>query len=183
MPAQAERLVHEHLLNPAEYAPGSVEVQLLDHLHQPERTELGSPPLLARPGVDHHQLAVAGGLGRYGYADLAARRRERFAGLIRNAGFWEYFDAGDGSGCGSPDFSWSAALAIELLAGFRPRKGARCDILHQPLENSDPARNYLDNVTLKFYSHSSLYCPHPALPRLPKMGLSEKVDTKNVLIG
>jgi hypothetical protein len=35
-------------------------------------------------------------------------------GLMEGAGFREYYDPRDGSGCGSTDFSWSAALALEL---------------------------------------------------------------------
>jgi len=60
---------------------------------------------------------VTDGLRRYGYqaqADAISRDSLR---LIRETGFWEYFNAANGSGCGSPEFSWSAALTIELLEG------------------------------------------------------------------
>ncbi|MFD0887795.1 hypothetical protein ACFQ08_24910, partial [Streptosporangium algeriense] len=36
--------------------------------------------------------------------------------LVRQAGFRECFDPFDGSGRGSRDFSWSAALTLDLLA-------------------------------------------------------------------
>jgi glycogen debranching enzyme len=36
--------------------------------------------------------------------------------LVRQSGFREYFDPFDGSGRGSHDFSWSAALILDLLA-------------------------------------------------------------------
>jgi glycogen debranching enzyme len=36
--------------------------------------------------------------------------------LVRQSGFREYFDPFDGSGRGSHDFSWSAALVLDLLA-------------------------------------------------------------------
>lgn len=39
--------------------------------------------------------------------------------LVRQSGFREYFDPFDGTGCGSHDFSWSAALVLDLLATRR----------------------------------------------------------------
>jgi hypothetical protein len=56
-------------------------------------------------------------LERYGYEALAAQLRGDTLELITRHGFWEYYDPRDGSGCGSPEFSWTAALAIELLSG------------------------------------------------------------------
>jgi glycogen debranching enzyme len=55
------------------------------------------------------------GLKRYGYDDLAGRIRQDTLRLIEASGFREYYDARDGSGCGSTDFSWSAALTIEMI--------------------------------------------------------------------
>lgn len=43
--------------------------------------------------------------------------------LVRQSGFREYFDPFDGGGRGSHDFSWTAALLLDLLAG-RPVPGA-----------------------------------------------------------
>jgi glycogen debranching enzyme len=37
--------------------------------------------------------------------------------LVRQAGFRECFDPFDGTGRGCRDFSWSAALTLDLLAG------------------------------------------------------------------
>jgi glycogen debranching enzyme len=39
--------------------------------------------------------------------------------LIRQSGFREYFDPFDGTGRGSHDFSWSAALVLDLLGSKR----------------------------------------------------------------
>jgi glycogen debranching enzyme len=39
--------------------------------------------------------------------------------LVRQSGFREYFDPFDGTGRGSHDFSWSAALVLDLLASRR----------------------------------------------------------------
>ncbi|HSL28877.1 MAG TPA: hypothetical protein VK900_06715, partial [Anaerolineales bacterium] len=57
---------------------------------------------------------VIEGLRRYGYDDLAGTIRQDSLSLMEGAGFREYYDPRDGSGCGSTDFSWSAALALEL---------------------------------------------------------------------
>jgi hypothetical protein len=54
------------------------------------------------------------GLQRYGYDQLVETIRVDTLGLIEDSGFREYYDPRDGSGCGSTDFSWSAALALEL---------------------------------------------------------------------
>jgi hypothetical protein len=54
------------------------------------------------------------GLQRYGYDDVAETFRRDTLDLIETGGFREYYDARDGSGCGSTDFSWTAALAIEM---------------------------------------------------------------------
>ena len=55
------------------------------------------------------------GLQRYGYKDLAEDIRQNTLDLIAVSGFREYYDTRDGSGCGSIDFSWSAALLVELV--------------------------------------------------------------------
>jgi hypothetical protein len=54
------------------------------------------------------------GLKRYSYDDLAETIRKNTLSLIEASGFREYYDPRNGSGRGSTDFSWSAALAIEL---------------------------------------------------------------------
>ena len=110
---QARRLVEEHLLNPAEYAPGG-EVR-----HWVTTTAKSEPTWEPRrywrgPVWVIMNWLVIEGLRRYGYDDLAETIQQDTLGLIESAGFREYYDARDGSGCGSSDFSWSAALAFEL---------------------------------------------------------------------
>lgn len=58
---------------------------------------------------------VIDGLERYGYHDHAAALREVTLDLVAMHGCYEYFDPLDGSPLGSPNFSWTAALAIDLL--------------------------------------------------------------------
>ncbi len=55
------------------------------------------------------------GLKRYGFDDHAEVLREMTLELTRMHGCHEYFDPTDGSPLGATDFSWTAALTIDLL--------------------------------------------------------------------
>jgi hypothetical protein len=35
---------------------------------------------------------------------------------LEDKGFWEYFDPHSGDGLGASDFTWSAALAMDMIA-------------------------------------------------------------------
>jgi glycogen debranching enzyme len=113
--AQARRLIEEHLLNAGEYALGG------DVRHWVTTTSKSEPSWEARrywrgPVWIIMNWFIMEGLGRYGYNDLAETIRSDTLGLIKASGFREYYDPRDGSGCGSTDFSWSAALTLELFA-------------------------------------------------------------------
>jgi glycogen debranching enzyme len=54
------------------------------------------------------------GLRRAGISELADRLAGRTLELIARSGFREYYDPQTGDGCGAEDFSWTAALAIDL---------------------------------------------------------------------
>jgi hypothetical protein len=58
---------------------------------------------------------IIDGLRRYGFDDHAAALRDSTLELVQQAGFYEYFSPLDGSGAGTLDFSWTAALTIDLL--------------------------------------------------------------------
>ena len=110
---QAQRLIEEHLLNPNEYAPNGEVRHWITTTAQTERT--WEPRRYWRgPVWVIMNWFVIEGLRRYGYDDLAEAIRQDTLGLVESAGFREYYDARDGSGCGSTDFSWSAALTLEL---------------------------------------------------------------------
>lgn len=110
---QAQRLIDEHWLNAAEYAPNDL---MRFRLTTTSRAE---PAWEARrywrgPVWIILNWLLIDGLRRYGFRDLAEELRGDTLELLRGAGFREYYDPRDGSGCGSPQFSWSAALAIDL---------------------------------------------------------------------
>lgn len=110
---QAERLVEEQLLNPVKYAPDA-EVQ-----HWVTTTAKTEPAWEPRrywrgPAWIIMNWFIMEGLQRYGYDMLAETIRQDTLGLMEMSGFREYYDVRDGTGCGSSDFSWSAALYLEL---------------------------------------------------------------------
>lgn len=110
----ARRLVEEQLLNPQTYAPDERTRYYLPSVAkdsprwEPRRYWRG--PVW----VPVNWLLIQG-LRRYGYRELASEIRAQTLDLISHGGFFEYYDPRDGSGCGSPEFSWTAALAIDLL--------------------------------------------------------------------
>jgi hypothetical protein len=62
---------------------------------------------------------LAEGLADAGEAGLAADVRAATVGLIRDAGFSEYFDPLTGEGIGGGTFSWTAAIGLALEAETR----------------------------------------------------------------
>jgi glycogen debranching enzyme len=58
-------------------------------------------------------LLIAG-LRRNGRPDLAERLRAATVQAVERQGFAEYFDPLTGEGCGGLDFSWTAAVYIEM---------------------------------------------------------------------
>lgn len=58
---------------------------------------------------------IIDGLERYGFKDYAEALRESTLEMVKKSGFYEYFDPVDGSAAGAANFSWTAALTIDLL--------------------------------------------------------------------
>jgi glycogen debranching enzyme len=59
---------------------------------------------------------VVQGLLRYGFTEEAEWLRSRTIGLTDLSGFREYYNPLTGDGLGATNFSWTAALTIDLLA-------------------------------------------------------------------
>jgi neutral trehalase len=59
---------------------------------------------------------IIDGLKRYGYKELADKIAAKSIELVEKNGFYEYFSALDGDKAGTNNFSWSAALTIDLLS-------------------------------------------------------------------
>jgi hypothetical protein len=58
---------------------------------------------------------IIDGLDRYGFSEHAQALRESTLEMVNAAGFYEYFNPLDGSPNGTDNFSWTAALTIDLL--------------------------------------------------------------------
>lgn len=58
---------------------------------------------------------IIDGLERYGFKDYAGALRESTLEMVKKSGFYEYFDPVDASPAGVENFSWTAALTIDLL--------------------------------------------------------------------
>ncbi len=59
---------------------------------------------------------IIDGLERYGYQKEADHIRQQTVSLIEQHGSYEYFSAKNGDPAGAKDFSWTAALTIDLLS-------------------------------------------------------------------
>jgi Trehalase len=60
---------------------------------------------------------IIDGLHRYGFKDHANALQESSLELVAHHGFSEYYNPETGEPCGAHNFSWTAALAIDLLKG------------------------------------------------------------------
>jgi len=60
---------------------------------------------------------IIDGLERYGFKDHAAALRESTLEMLAKNGIAEYYDPLTGEPLGADDFSWTAALAIDMLKG------------------------------------------------------------------
>ena len=58
---------------------------------------------------------IIDGLLNTGYEEVAEKLINKTIKLAKESGIWEYYNPHTGQGLGSPDFSWSAALVLDLL--------------------------------------------------------------------
>ncbi len=110
-PARLDRLVSK-LLDPTLFWPGPG--------YACPSTSLSSPRFnpanywLGPVWINTNWLLIRG-LERLGRLEPAKRLRSDALNLLKTGGFREYFNPHDGTGYGTNRFSWSAALAIDLL--------------------------------------------------------------------
>lgn len=110
---QAETLVENYLLQEDFYAPDEHTRYFLPSLakislfYEPRRYWRGPVWIVTN-------WLIMQGLQDYGYSELANTVKEHSLALLEH-GFYEYYDPRDGTPAGASGFSWSAALALELL--------------------------------------------------------------------
>jgi hypothetical protein len=56
------------------------------------------------------------GMLTHGYQQQAECLRESMVRLVHRSGHYEYYHPDTGAGIGAPEFSWTAALTLDLLA-------------------------------------------------------------------
>lgn len=108
-PERAERLIEIRLLNPRMYHPAyPIPSTALDSpWFQPE-TYWRGPVWMGTNWLLIHGLVDAGRL------DLAATLTRQTLALVEHAGYREYYNPFTAAGYGTDQFSWSAALTIDL---------------------------------------------------------------------
>lgn len=109
-PARAARLV-ERLSDPRSFAtPYPVPSVPVDSpWFQPRRYWQG-------PTWVNTNWLLIDGLRRYGYAGQADALRDKTLALVDKSGFFEYYEPFTGEPAGARDFSWTAALTLDLLS-------------------------------------------------------------------
>lgn len=105
-------LENEHLFGPAYPVPS---VPLHSPWFNEERYWQG-------PTWFNLNWLIIDGLKRYNYPHHAAILTETTLELAREHGFYEYFNPLTGAPLGAPDFSWTAALTIDLIAPKAKKK-------------------------------------------------------------
>lgn len=98
-------LENEHMFGPAHPVP---TVPLSSPWFDPQRYWQG-------PTWFNMNWLIADGLRRYGYKDHAAALIESSLELVEDGHFYEYFNPLTGEPLGAPDFSWTAAVALDWL--------------------------------------------------------------------
>lgn len=110
---RAKRIVEVQLLNPRLFWPSDgypvPTTAVSSSWFNPENYWLG-------PTWIGTNWMLARGLASYGRADLAAVLSTRSLDLVHRSGYREYFNPYTGAGYGTGDFSWTSALAIDVVA-------------------------------------------------------------------
>lgn len=99
------QLENDHVFGPAYPVPS---VPLDSPSFDPERYWQG-------PSWMNTNWLIIDGLKRYGFKDHAAALTETSLEMVRRSGFAEYFDPNTGEPLGAHNFSWTAALTLDLL--------------------------------------------------------------------
>lgn len=104
-----KQLENEHIFGPAFPVPS---VPLDSPQFDPDRYWQG-------PSWVNTNWLIIEGLKNYGYHEHADALTETTLEMVRNNGFAEYFDPNTGEPLGAMNFSWTAALALDLFTAHK----------------------------------------------------------------
>ncbi len=109
--AKAERLVNDHFHNPQEFwLPYLVSFNAKDEI---DKEKIYWEDKLLWRGYciwTNMNWMMCEGLLVHGYADLARELTRRTAKMIRNQGFWEFYDCRTGQGKNAHPFNWPGVV-------------------------------------------------------------------------
>jgi glycogen debranching enzyme len=111
---RARRLFGEALWAPGRYGP-SPEAPWAVTTVSKSSSDFDSRRYWRGPVWININWFLVRGLERLGLASEAQRLRSMTLQLVTASGFSEYYEPSTGEPLGSPDFSWTAALALDLL--------------------------------------------------------------------
>ena len=116
---QARRLVDEHLLSAERFGPSPEAPWAVTTVAR------SSPAFDARnywrgPVWINVNWFLIRGLERCGFAAEADELRRLTLALVSQSGFVEYYEPTTGAPLGTREFSWSAALTLDLMRDVRP---------------------------------------------------------------
>lgn len=101
-----EALANDHLYGPKYRIPS---VSVSSSWFQPNRYWQG-------PSWVNANWLIIDGLKRYGFDSLANELKKQTIKMVETSGFHEYFNPLDGKGAGTDNFSWTAALYLDLIS-------------------------------------------------------------------
>jgi glycogen debranching enzyme len=113
---RAQRLIHEHVLNPEEF--------WLEYLFpfnakdEMEGDKVYMEDLLLWRGHciwTNMNWMIHEGLRQYGYEEEARELTRRTARMIEHEGLWEFYDFRNGQGKGQPNFNWPGVV-LDMIA-------------------------------------------------------------------
>ena len=117
--ARARRLVDEQLLAPERFGPSARAPWAVTTVSK-ESPDFDQRNYWRGPVWINVNWFFVRGLERYGLRAEADELRRLTLDLVSASGFWEYYEPTTGAGLGTGEFSWSAALTLDLLRDVRP---------------------------------------------------------------
>ncbi len=112
--SQARRLVDEHLLAPDRFGPSTSAPWAVTTVSK-SSPEYNPRNYWRGPVWINVNWFLLRGLERYGFRDEADQLRRLTLELVERSGFSEYYEPETGAPLGTGEFSWSAALTLDLL--------------------------------------------------------------------